>query len=72
MKSNLIKYLAPGLALFTIIAVGACAKPETTSPPETPKPAEFVITELAISPDIVMPNSPTHGNPTYPILALPL
>jgi hypothetical protein len=28
MKSNLIKYLALGLALLTIIAVGACAKPK--------------------------------------------
>jgi hypothetical protein len=56
MKSNFPKYLALALVLLTIIAVGACAKPETTPPPETPKPAEFVITELAISPDIVMPS----------------
>lgn len=56
MKSNFPKYLALALALLTLIAVGACAKPETTTPPETPEPAKFAVSELAISPDVVMPN----------------
>jgi hypothetical protein len=47
MKGNFPKHLALALALLTIIAVGACAKPE---------PAKFEVTELIISPDVVMPN----------------
>jgi len=59
MKSNLLKYLALALVLSMLIPLGACAKPKTTTPPpppETPEPAKFSVSELAISPDIVMPS----------------
>jgi hypothetical protein len=51
MKRNFLKYLALGLVLLTLIAAGACAKTETTTPPpSTPPPAAFEITSLDVTP----------------------
>jgi hypothetical protein len=53
MKHGLLNHLVLGLILTSLIAVGACAEADVTTPP--PEPAEFEVISLDITPPVVEP-----------------